>query len=522
MTAERRTAVAQKLMVIFQDAATKHDHLRVIFSQGPAKKTFDISRGKIVNLESSEVLEKFSPLLIVLKFISQDDLRHAVTGSRKGWETDEGLIKEKNLTPQQVKMAFSMQLSRMVNSLLDWPTINFKVTARESTNTPLLKEPLPLEELHLHLLRMHVPSDFVDHLREKSDCCLHFVAERISILKSLPINSQEGLVLSRLKGMQSPAQIIRGSDMAPARVYEILSIFFHLKFLSFDEVSKAVLPVPAEPLAPSPSVPVSPVPGPVAPVQEITGTIASSLDDLIVHFRDLQTDLGRKDYYSILDVCRDDFSLSQLKTNYYTLAKRYHPDKYRKYNSEELNELLEIILNQINSAYECLKDSGKKQKYDDEINSVDLRISLPGGVQVQPSLNTEEMSKSFFQQGRSLVTAQKYAEAIPLLRRAVQIKPDQPDYHAYLGFSMSKTVQFRKEAEFHFLRSIELNPMNVNTHLHLGKLYKEARMYNKAMAVFQQALQWSPENRVALQEIEEIIVATGKKPKGFFNNLFKK
>jgi len=243
---------------------------------------------------------------------------------------------------------------------------------------------------------------------------------------------------------------------------------------------------------------------------------------ILKEIREYREELDNKDYYEIFSMTRDDFTASRLKTNYYALAKKYHPDKYRKYGSDDINRILEDVLNLFNTAYDVLKDPQRKQNYDTECNTSELKPTVASMAKAGPRpQEMDQIALDNFHQGRNLIQLQKYAEAISFLRRSVQIKPDNAEYNAYLGYAMSKVPQFRKEAEKHFLRSIEINPMNVNTYLHLGRLYKEAHLANKAVAAFQEALRWDPENKVALQEIDEI-TGVRKSRGGLFGGLFKK
>lgn len=519
--ADKKAIVAAKIFETVTDALSKGPNIRIVFSRDESRKIFDIVDRRIVNLDSTEVMEKFAPLLIMTKLATQDDLKEFALPGLKSWELDDAIISAKKLSLHQSKKVFSLQLSRIVHSMLEWPSINFKISSRETETNPRFKESLWMEEFYLHLLRINPPAESIEKIRVQEDSPIVFIPEKLAIMTTLPLNVQEGYVLSRIKGRQTPVQIEKSGEIPSDRMFEILAIFHRAGFLVLEseamlqpaaKTAPAAQPAESAPdLSPDPKS--APPPEPRADADEV---------NLLSHnFTNLKEELEARDYYAILEVSRENFSISMLKTNYYKYAKLYHPDKYRKYGSEELNTLLESILNQFNAAYETLKDPEKKQKYDEELNLGGLKPSIATGGQRAVQVNMDQVARESFEQGKSLIAAQHYAEAIPNLKRAIAIKPDNPDYQAYLGYAMSKTVQFRRESEKYFLRAIEINPMNVNTHLHLGRMYKEARMYSKAIAAFQEALQWDPENKLALQEIDEINEATGKKTKGFFGNLFR-
>lgn len=79
-----------------------------------------------------------------------------------------------------------------------------------------------------------------------------------------------------------------------------------------------------------------------------------------------------KNYYKILEIS-EKASLNEIKTAYYRLAKKYHPDV----NPNASNYFI-----QINEAYEVLSDPNKRKQFD-EINTLDEAVheySYSGGI----------------------------------------------------------------------------------------------------------------------------------------------
>jgi len=517
---DRKSILASKILDIVQGAVSKNQNVRIIFSEREAWKSYEIHQQQVVHIDSTDVTEKFGALLLMSKLITTEALKTSAHTDRKSWEIDEEILEKNNINPDKARRVFSLQLSRSIHSLLDWSSINFKVSSRESTLSPRLKKPLPLCELLLHLLRFAPSDTHTDKIKSQKESFFRIKPDRLSTLTTLPLNAKEGFILSRIKGRLSPSQIAQSGEMAPEKVFEILGIFDYLEFLEADLVKPAPakpIPVPTTAPAPAEQVPfVETTPPPALPPEEDPAMLLKS-------FNTYREELLEKNFYEMLEVNQTEFSVSKLKTNYYALAKKYHPDKFRKFGNDALNDTLERILNMLNNAYETLKDPIRRSSYDEEINTSKLR-GMPGpSPSSQARLNMDQVARENFEQGKTLIQAQKYAEAIAFLKRSVQIKGENAEYRAYLGYAMSKLPQFRKEAEQHFLKSIEINPMNVNTYLHLGRLYKEAKMYNKAIAIFQEALQWDKENKVTQQELDEVNEAMGRKSKGgLFGGLFKR
>jgi predicted Zn-dependent protease len=90
---------------------------------------------------------------------------------------------------------------------------------------------------------------------------------------------------------------------------------------------------------------------------------------------------------------------------------------------------------------------------------------------------------------RTLVDAQKFDEALPMLRQLDQQSPDNPDILNLIGFSLRKTGKM-DEALGYYTRALALNPTHLGANEYLGELYLETRQPDKAkerLAVLRQA-----------------------------------
>jgi len=83
-----------------------------------------------------------------------------------------------------------------------------------------------------------------------------------------------------------------------------------------------------------------------------------------------------KDYYKILGLA-EDASLAQIKTAYYKLAKKWHPDLFQQASASELSEA-RAKFPEIQEAHEVLSDSDKKNQYDMQRKYQSTGQSNPG------------------------------------------------------------------------------------------------------------------------------------------------
>lgn len=268
----------------------------------------------------------------------------------------------------------------------------------------------------------------------------------------------------------------------------------------------------------------------------------------------IQEDINRKlhfynnaDFYEILEIGRQ-ASTGEIKAAYYQLAKKYHPDRYRQAEYDQIRNRLETLFARITQAYEALSQSGSRAAYDAKLRSNSsgrLNKSLPStnplpsmplsapipkpiipsgnlatsspspgkseplsqpvshAVVSEPQQNIEAQKGAdyYYQQGRARLDRKDYHAAIHLLREAVKIDPAKAPYHFHLGNALLRNPRTRREADEHLTKSAELDPYNSQMRVKLGMLYKEMGLKKRAEHFFKAALSLDPDNRVAKKEI---------------------
>ncbi|HYP27112.1 MAG TPA: DUF4388 domain-containing protein [Blastocatellia bacterium] len=260
------------------------------------------------------------------------------------------------------------------------------------------------------------------------------------------------------------------------------------------------------------------------------------------------------DHYEVLGITRQ-ATTSDVKTAYYQLAKKLHPDRYRKPEYSELRGKLEALFTKITQAYETLSDSGQRAAYDDSIrkptgtlgtgplatgplptgrlsNSAPLKedrnqtgapkppasqplpsAPLKQAAPEQPAADSQQAggarnAEHYYQQGRARFDRKEYHAAVHLLKEAIKLDPSKPPYHFHLGMALIRNPRTRREAEQHLVKAAELDPYNSQIRAKLGLLYKEVGLPKKAEHYFREALELDPDNRAALRELG----AATKKP----------
>lgn len=292
----------------------------------------------------------------------------------------------------------------------------------------------------------------------------------------------------------------------------------------------------------------------------------------------LREDVARKihffstaDHYEILEITRQ-ATANEIKTAYYQLAKKYHPDRYRQPELSDLRSQLETLFAKITQAYDTLREPASRATYDEKMKRAvkaapaaeprpaparvgeGVRIeaerkpvsssrrgsrplSQPDQATAPPppsneaaivdmtqprGANPSQTAEHYFQQGRARFDRKEYHAAIHLLREAIKLDPSKPQYHFHLGNALMRNPRTRREAEQHLTRAAELDPINPQVRVKLGQLYKEAGLPKKAEHYFRQALQLDPNNRTAQKELGVSVSKKESGEKTSFGSIAKK
>ena len=80
----------------------------------------------------------------------------------------------------------------------------------------------------------------------------------------------------------------------------------------------------------------------------------------------LSKKLEKGDWYDLLGI-ESDFDAGELKRAYYDLSRQYHPDRFYRRDIVGHEELVEQVFAGINKAYNTLRDSTARRRYDEAV-----------------------------------------------------------------------------------------------------------------------------------------------------------
>lgn len=255
----------------------------------------------------------------------------------------------------------------------------------------------------------------------------------------------------------------------------------------------------------------------------------TELDDLFARL-DLATN-----YYQMLGVVRP-ANDADIKRAYHALAKRYHPDRFRKTVDDKIHARIESAFAQIAQAYEALKDKHARAVYDSKLlkqeemarqsaaasraankesaaaakstKATNVKHSESvASPQSKPQANTASdayQPEERFQQGLSALQSGNHTLAITCLGEAARLVPSQPRYRAYYGRALAGQERMRRSAEAEFKAAISLDANNSTYRVMLAELYIELGMLRRAQGELERALSIDPRNQTARKLLDKL------------------
>jgi curved DNA-binding protein CbpA len=196
--------------------------------------------------------------------------------------------------------------------------------------------------------------------------------------------------------------------------------------------------------------------------------------------------LGRvtgADHYGILGLERRALR-EEIRDAYYSLARRYHPDRFRAGDLHRYLSQMEAYFTKVTEAYNTLYSPELRPDYD---RHLDERVHAP-----VEEKGTAHLARQNFLRAKELLERRRLAEAASYLENAIRQDESVAEYHLELGALLAGNPRRRADAEGALWRAIEIDPSLIRAYVALGDLYQKAARPADAARMFREALNWDP------------------------------
>jgi curved DNA-binding protein CbpA len=261
----------------------------------------------------------------------------------------------------------------------------------------------------------------------------------------------------------------------------------------------------AQQTAPPPKK-IAPPPPPPVEREQTHDTDPRDLENLLVRVKNART------HYEVLGVARE-ASAAELKTVYYQLARRYHPDRFRKSDAALLPRI-EAAFARITQAYDTLRDDQVRASYDaklemhkrvEQLADAAPKASTPAPQQpetvaegaAEPVVSAAERAAVQFKEGFAAFEMGQKKVALGLFASAARAVPNEPRYRAFYGQVLAENEATRRAAEAELNAAVKLDPQNVEYRMMLAELYRDLGLKLRAKGEAERAVAADPNNRKA-------------------------
>lgn len=478
----------------YMEKATGLLHLH----HGSAKKVVYIKDGYPIFTRSNVLNECLGRMLVKEGQLTQVDCDQSVERSRaSGRLQGTELIDMGLLTPQDLHQALIRQVTEKLLATFAWRDGTWQfVTGKDFKRNVTRIQLTPAAIIAKGIERFWTPTQLDDYLAPFRSDYLKQTEDPKYRFQDIELSNRGQAILKKCRGARTLEQILDEHPLARREVQKILSAL-----LISELIERHTMP------------------------QEVAEDIPGEAEEKVVDSKlrhkildDYQRIVG-SNYFSALGIAEDGSS-AEARRAYYRLAKEYHPDRYLGGDlSREMHAKINEIFQYITQAYTVLSDAHTRAEYVEELHH---------GPAKKLDINQIIEAEGAFQEGRALIKIRHYAAATKVLKRAIELSPEEPEYMSAYAWALFKSnpddvVMVNRSLEV-LLAARELNAQSDSTHLYLGHVYHALRKDRQAEKSFEMAVQANPNCTEALRELRLLNLRREQEPqnKGLFSKFLKK
>ena len=442
-------------------------------------------------------------------------------------EFGEDLVKSGALSRESLGELIEHQVSEMLCHALLWTDGEWEFDPRVRLAGDV-RVKVKMDELLMESAR-RLPVDFV--ISKFSG--LNFkVSPEPNIPGDLALLPTEAFVLTRVDAPLGIDELLAVGGLPANEVLQVVYTLTLTGLLHSDDWPQALSPeavAKARAIKAAPSKPVK-----VESKIESKGAQQAKVIPAPEEKRDEKTELNEflarlqltTNYYQMLGLVRPVNDVD-IKRAYHSLAKRFHPDRFRRSVDDQLHARIESAFAQVAQAYETLKDKQSRAAYDSKLLKQEGRrgageagsptpnpvsststpttskppVTPPESKSAPASYDAEER----FKQGLAALESGNKTLAITCLGEAARLVPTEPRYRAYYGRALAGEERFRRTAEAEMKAAVTLDAANSSYRVMLAELYLEIGLQRRAKGELEHALSIDPGNKLAHKLLDKLI-----------------
>ncbi|NJC87195.1 MAG: response regulator [Desulfuromonas sp.] len=487
------TLAATSLPRILHDLYSLRTTGLLHLERGDIKKVVYIKNGYPIFVRSNLVREFLGQMLVRGSVIGNDDLsRCMATAKASGRQIGTVLIEAGLLSPHDLNDILRKQIIDKLLEIFSWPEGNYRfIQAREFkegiTSIDVSPANLILQGLREQAAHAQVEKLLAPHL----DRYLLPAENPLYRFQEIQLSPFDQRILDLCQGDITPREVLKRHQLSRHDIEPLLAAL----------LVTGILESRTEPTG-----------GSMACRGESVDTRARR-DEFLKEYAWMM----QQDYFTLLGVTETE-PRDQVRKAYYSLVKRFHPDRFFEQDLfPDLRDKINALFQRISDAHETLVDPARKAIYINE---------LKGKKPVRTTVENILQAETAFQKGLIFERAKKYAEALEQFDQAIDLGGSEPEYlthQAWSAYKLNPGDHARAERSRQILlHAVDLNPRLALAHLYLGYISKSEGNDKEAQRRFERAIQYNPNCTEALRELRLMTMRQEKQEKKGLFDLFRK
>lgn len=468
----KRTPFARLLQRLFAGRKTGS----LLLMKNSAKKIVSFAAGYPVSVRSNALSECLGQILLQQRLIStealEDSLRRMKAERRHQGEI---LVEMGVLSPYNLSRALVEQVEAKLFEIFSWTDGQYMFKEGEAPQGEALRLERSPAALILEGIRRHY-----DQARQQA--VLDAYAGKYVALSPDPM-----LRLQELTSDPTEQEFVRQIDGRTRleTVIESARIPRDKARLLLVALSQAGMVEPSDsparrPATPTPATSMPSASGPAA-VPGTSAPLSATQLNLVA-----QTVRSQNNFWAL--GVRGDDSSEVIDQAYETLARSFHPDRYRQ-RPEDDRRLAQEIFERLTEAHRVLRDPAKRRAYAARIERQRQSEALSGPIPAGAA-------KELFDNGMQHLRANHHHEAVESFRQAARMLPDQADFRAALGWALFREApadaRAGRAALGELRRAIQLDGKSRRARYYLGHFYAQTGQPDLAVSEFEKLLELDP------------------------------
>jgi curved DNA-binding protein CbpA len=208
---------------------------------------------------------------------------------------------------------------------------------------------------------------------------------------------------------------------------------------------------------------------------------------------------------------------ADIRTAYFSLAKRLHPDRLRAVGVPDLDGQIQRLFAAINQAFGVLSDPAKRKEFEQ------LLASGGAAAQQKREAEAEALAARFFgaeeafRKGEMALRRNQFPQARGFFEEAVNLNPQEAEHLAMLAWTIWVTADDKQKTHVlpdvlrRFADAIKLSEACAPAHFYRGLVNKQAGKDDVAIECFRKVIELRPEHNEANLELRLLLSRTGRR-----------